>query len=196
MSRYSGKCDFCDTVEMYGADKLLDKYQVYASGNNLVPLKIESEKDLVVYYPYIVTMMGSDKKTGGYIHLSSIPYIDQEEQDRLQWKLDTLIRYYKRCKRKGLVFDKNNALEQITFFLDEPKEYEIELINRVAELGVHATTEDLHTPEHDRLRKDWYELMIEEGWYESWAYRWVYGWRRWADKFCPEPTIVQQELEL
>ena len=31
------------------------------------------------------------------------------------------------------------------------------------------------------MRKEWFELMVENGWDESIAYRWIFGWKRWLE---------------
>jgi len=178
----SGKCDFEDVVDIHSPEEILSKYKIYADKNSLVPLKIETIKELVVYYPYLVPMMSSSKEDGGKIHLSSKSYIDQEEEERLQSKLDELKRYYRKCKRKKTNFDANEAFKLIGIFADVPQKYEVELVNRVAELGNEATFEGVHTPAHERMRDKWYQLMIDNGWAEDQAYGWVYGWKRWFDR--------------
>lgn len=162
-------------------EEILEKYQVYAYGNDIVPLRMESKKDLVAYYPYLTTMVYSNKEEGGRIHLSDKSYIDIEEEERLNRKINDLKKYYKKCKRNKEEFDKNKALELICW-LEEPKPYHIELVNRVAEFGNKATIENIHDPFHDRMREEWYQLMLDNGWGEQRAYRWVYGWQRWSQR--------------
>ena len=174
----SGKCDFEDTCVMY--DNILDKYKIYAYGNEIIPLEMKSKKDLVAYYPYIVSLMVHDG-----IHLSKQSFIDSEEQENMQWRLDKLIKYYKKCKRKKIEFDKNEALKEICWInVDEPEPYEIELVDRVAEYGVNATIDNLHDSMHDMMRNEWYALMLDNGRDEDRAYRWVYGWQRWLSRMA------------
>lgn len=198
----SGKCDFEDTVSIYGVDNILNKYNVYASDNEIVPLKMESKKDLVAYYPYLVGLMTSDKETGGIIRLSKESYIDTEEKERFGWKLESLKRYWRSCKRNKVPFSKDEAAKKIVFFGDgKPEPHEQELIDRVAEHGEKATAEDLHDPWYDRMRGEWYQLMLDAGWGEDQAYRWVYGWKRWFDRIRNSADefgdgTIQQKLDL
>ncbi len=188
----SGKSDFQDWCEMHNTpEEILEKYKVYAYGNDIVPLRMESKKELVAYYPYLVTMMFSNKEDGGHIHLSQRSFIDIEEEERLDYKIKDLKKYYNKCKRKKEKFDKNKALERI-LFLGEPEPYEIELVNRVAELGDKATFENLHDSFHDRMRDEWYQLMLDNGWNKWTAYRWVYGWHRWALKMNEQKNIDKE----
>lgn len=180
----SGKADFEDVCTMHhSAEEILSKYEIYASINDIIPLKIQTEKDLVAYYPYLVAAMYSSKEDGGTIRLTSKSYIDIEEEEHLTWRLNDLIRYYKKCKRKKIPFDKNEALKKINLFSEDyPRQYEIDLVNRVAEFGTKATIENIHDPMHDRMRKEWFDLMVESGWNEDIAYRWIFGWSRWLNR--------------
>lgn len=179
-----GKCSFEDYVEFHseGIDHFITTTDVYLSGNGMVPLRIKSKKDLVCYYPYLISW--STHSDGcGKIMLLDRSYIDQEEEEHIGWELDSLKKYWRKCKRKKIPFDKNEALSRIVWPTDdEPQPYEIELVNRVAELGEAATGENIHDSMHDRMRKEWYDLMIESGWDEKRAYIWVYGWRRFLER--------------
>lgn len=176
----SGKSDFEDVCDIYGHETILSKYQICVGDHDIIPLKFETEKDLIAYYPYLVSMMFADKD-GGHIILSTEPYIDIEEHEHLNWKLEDVVRYYKRCKRRKEEFDKTKALELISSF-GSPQNYHVELVDRVAELGDKATIAGIHDPLHDKMRDKWYHLMLDYGWSEDISYRWVYGWRRYFDK--------------
>ena len=43
MGLYSGKCDLSDVIEIHGIDNML-KSKIFIK-NNIIPLKIETEKD-------------------------------------------------------------------------------------------------------------------------------------------------------
>lgn len=197
----SGKCGFEETVEMNGADEILEKYQVFIPRHELVPLNMRSKKDLVAYYTYGTSMIayGND---GGKIVLSSESYIDTEERERLGWYYETLMKYYRKCKKNKTKFDKDEALKQIVMF-PPAQDYQIELVNRVArqfeDPTMKASIKGIHDPMHDHMRQQWYDLMIEHGWEEDEAYRWVYGWKRWLDKIKAEKYgehTVQQLLDI
>jgi hypothetical protein len=192
----SGKSDFQDHVEMFdGADNLINNYRIYAHDNDVIPLKFEKPADLIAYYPYLVVIRCADKD-GGIIHLSSESFIDSEEKEQLQWRMDRAKAVYRRCKRKKIPFDREAAVKDICW-IDEPKPFEVEIIDRVERDGNKATIEDIHDPMHDRMRDMWYELMIDNGWDENKAYKWVYGWYRWLDRIQAEKygeNFVQQTI--
>mgnify|MGYP007122054073 CR=1 FL=1 len=174
----SGKCDFEDTCCIYGEQNIIDKYDVFVGDHTIIPLKIETPKDLVAYYPYLTTMI-SYNGARGTIYLTNRSYIDQEEEEWLSRRLKDLVGYYKKCKRKQEPFDKDKALEMVTLFPHNPEKYQTELVNRVVEEGEKATIHGLHDSMHERMRKEWCELMIECGWEDYQAKKWVYGWERY-----------------
>lgn len=189
----SGKCDFSDTVELYGADKILNNYKIYAAHNDVIPLKFEKPADLIAYYPYIVGMMYGDNKKGcGIIHLSERSYIDIEEEENMKWRLDTVKRIWRRCKRKKIPFDRAAAEKELCLFNEPMSGYKKEIIDRVEKLGDKATVEDIHDEWHDRMRKEWYELMVTNGWDEVVAYRWVFGWKRYLTRVVETMESVDE----
>lgn len=186
ISIFSGKADFCDSCSIQGADEIIKKYNVYAYDNDIIPLKIESEKDLVPYYPYIVGMMFSDKENGGSIYLSKESFVDSEEREHLMWRLKDLKRYWRKCKLNKVPFDRKEAEKMLCAWRGYIQDFEIELIDRVEKDGEKATLDDLHTPMHDRYRQELYDEMIKNGYSDNIAYRWCFGWRRWLDKLDKE----------
>lgn len=82
MSKYSGKCDFCDTIDMYGEDWILNKSKIYIHTNrkNKV-IKFDKPSDLIPFYPHIISSMASSKKTGSTIWLSQYPYPYEENKE-------------------------------------------------------------------------------------------------------------------
>ncbi len=188
---FSGKADFQDVCEMhYTPEEILSKFEIYARVGDIIPLKIETKKDLIAYYPYLTVAIYSSRNNTGTIKLSEKSYIDKEEEEQMTRKLETIKRYYKKCKRKKIPFDKNEALQKIAQFPeDEPGQYLIDLVNRVAELGTKATIEDIHDPMHDRMRKKWLDLMVEYGWDEHVAYRWIFGWRRYLEYYVKDRKV-------
>ena len=175
-SIFSGRCDLYDTIEIFGVEKILSKYKIYDQ-RHILPLEVKEQKDLIPYYPYLVAAMFSTKEDGGTIYLSSESYVDINEREHIQWDLDTLLRYWRKCKRKKELFDKEKALRSITLFFND--EYKMQLVDRVTEMGDKATIDDLHGRIHDGMRKDLFDEMIKNGWSEDKAGTWVYGWRRW-----------------
>lgn len=178
ISKYSNKCDLYDVLVDIREITDFSKVKIYAANNSIVPLRIDSQKDLMPYYPYIVAISISNSDGTQIIHLSEGSYVDIEEQERLTWDLDTLKRYYRRQKRRHEPFDSDEALKKICFFDSTPEYYKKELVNRVKELGEKATIEDIHIPFMDTMRQWLYEDMVAAGWNDDRAYEWCFGWRR------------------
>ena len=182
VGRISGKSDFEDFCEMHHTpEEVIKNYKVFVGNHTIVPLRMESKKDLVAYYPYCMSLMSKDEN-GGIVILQDKPFLDYEEQEHLSWKMDSVQKYWRKCKRKKVPFDRNKALSLIAFPYDDPRSDEIELVNRVSELGDKATTEDIHDRYHDNRRKEWLELMVDNGWDENVAYKWIFGWKRFLEK--------------
>lgn len=183
MSRYSGKCDVYDSLIDIREITDFSKLKVYAAGHELVPLRIDSIKELAPYFPYATSIMhgGSDGEL--IIHLSKESATDSKEQNFLEAVMNNVKRYYRKCKREKKDFDREKALKQIVWPIDDtPQQYEIEIVDRVALYGEKATVDGIHMPLHDHNRQALYEDMIELGWAEGQAYRWCFGWDRWLDR--------------
>lgn len=182
MSQFSGKCDLCDWFDGKQEEDLKN-YKIYAAGN-IVPLKIETIKDLVPYYPYIVACAGwSDGR--GVIRLSSSSFVDREEEEALTFALKSLLRYYRRCKRKHIEYDQNAAIEHcFGEFVTSPYKT---LAYRVREDGEKATIEGVHTYFSTYYRKKLFEEMLKVGYTPFEAAHWVYqnDWKA-ANKLIEE----------
>lgn len=77
MSKFSGKYDFADHVEMSGVNNVLQS-DIYIAGQRL---DLRSEKDLVPYYPHIIIMSYCDHNTHkSIVHLSEKSWVDIEEE--------------------------------------------------------------------------------------------------------------------
>ncbi len=171
MSKYSGKCDFADHVEVFGLENVLNNSDIYL-GWNIIPLKMTCEKDLVPYYPYLVIMStyGGGRRI---VRLSSISFVDEEEKEVLDWRLNSLLRYYNRCKRNHVPYVVEEALQSVWGDWYKP-EYAEELAERVRACGKKADTDGLHIPSHQYYRKQLYEEMVRQGYEEGQAWFWVY----------------------
>lgn len=79
MSRFSGKCDFCDNIHIHGLDHILN-CRVYV-GDSEEPLKLTCLADCVPYYPYVVSIASYDNVNKcGYIRLTEKSWVDIEEE--------------------------------------------------------------------------------------------------------------------
>lgn len=77
MSKFSGRCDFCDEIELVGLDKIL-KSKVYI-GDSDEPLKLTCLKDCIPYYPYVISMSYTQNGIGT-IRLTSKSWVDIEQR--------------------------------------------------------------------------------------------------------------------
>lgn len=76
MSKFSGKCDFYDAIEIFGLDKILGG-KVYV-GNSDTPLELTCLADCVPYYPYIISVASYGEDC--FIKLTSKSWLDIEEE--------------------------------------------------------------------------------------------------------------------
>ena len=173
MSKYSGKCDLYDSFYMKedsDIEETLKKTKIYAYDHELIPLDIKTEKDLVPYYPYLVCMSYTNKEGYMCYYLSIQSFVDIEEQERLTDSLNSMLRYYRKCKRKKEPFDIEEACDKIFF----PQECHEELAKRVQQFGEKAVIDGLHTRMHQVYRKELYEEMLRVGYTPLRAWHWVY----------------------
>lgn len=175
----SGKCDLQDFLSDITD---FSKIKIHACGHELIPLRIDSRKDVIPYYPYLVAIGNGDKDGNRIMHISSESFIDCEEKEWLTNDMNRIKKYYRKCKRNKLPFDDKEAKELIWGFLDGFPDYKQEIIDRVKEYGEKATIDGIHDRIHENMRKQLYDLMIKEGWEEPLAYRWVYGWSRYLKR--------------
>lgn len=178
ISYLTGKCDCYDTLVMIHKVTDFSNVRIYAANNGLIPLRIDSQKDLMPYYPYLITSMSSSKEDGIDAHLSERSYIDIEEEDRLKWRLNQLKKYYRRCKRNHEPFDDKEAIKKICVWNNGEENYETELVKRVKYAGERATYDGLHIPMFDASRKRLFEDMVDAGYNGLRAWTWCFGWRR------------------
>lgn len=86
MSRFSGKCDFADTISIYGIDFIIKNCKIF---QNKKELKL-NKHSIIKYFPYLVSSMGMNKDSGGTIYLTSESYIDSQNKERIKWYLEDL----------------------------------------------------------------------------------------------------------
>lgn len=134
---------------------------------------INNQKDLCRYYPHLVHMMHCSNGES-VVHLSSISFIDREEEEMISWIKRDLVKYYNKCKRNKIHYDPDEALEKVIW--GKVTEYERILAQRVGEKGEKASIVGLHRSIHDYYRERWFEEMIRQGYTENEADYWIYGW--------------------
>ena len=158
MSKFSGKCDFADHVSMVGVEKTL-RSTIYV-GDNIVPLKFESEKDLIPYYPYIIGSAGYENGVGT-IHLTDESFVDTQEREFLESEFSYAKREYLRCKRKKIPFKYKGGWCKAVW-------------DRVAEHGTKATVDGLTIDSAEYYRQKLYEEMVAHGWEKVRAHYWCF----------------------
>lgn len=166
MSRWSGKYDFADSIEMHGGIEYLKNSKVYIYEEQPDDtykdklLHFEKESDVVPYYAHIIGCAFHDNVENKHvIHLSSKSYPDSHEEEMLGYHLKTLIRYYNYCKRKKIEFNVNDALKKFSeWTLQYDGDTIKELALRVKEKGKKASIEGLTLEFSERYR----ELLREE----------------------------------
>lgn len=170
MSKFSGKCDFYDYIEIFGLESILSS-NIYL-GDNIVPLRIDTRKDCIPYYAHLISF-----SFGNTIILTPESFIDMEEKKHLQWLLKEAIKYYNKCKRSHISFNKEEALKKICFFT--PQNFHKEIIERVAVKGTKADITDIHDDTHTYYRNLLYEELIKAGYSNTVAYYWL--WHKYPD---------------
>ena len=177
MSRFSGKCDLYDTVEMIycktdeEVQNFIDNAEFYIYENNRRHrLRITSRKELALYYPFLLsTDVHSDNKH--IIVLANDSFIDIDEKERLECVFNRYLKQYIKCKRDKVEFNPDDCYKD---FYSSPQKYEIEIAQRIAKDGRRADIVDIHTYMHEYYRSSWYDELVNLGWSENEAYRWVY----------------------
>lgn len=125
MSRFSGKCDFADTVSIYGIDFIIKNCKIF---QNKKELKL-NKHSIIKYFPYLVSSMGMSKDSGGTINLTSESYVDSQNKEIIKWYLEDL----QKIKEGEEPFFKNSLELRIIKSIDEDSslssERKEELIN-------------------------------------------------------------------
>ena len=176
MGRMCGKCDFEDTIEIHNIDNIL-KSNVYI-GWNIIPLKFESEKDLIPYYPYLVATSATTNGIGE-VRLSTESYVDRSERESLELYTKECQRYVNKCKRKKEFCDIGHFNKENNYGYNEVYE---EIISRLMMVGFEKdfkfTLDGIYLPMAERYRKELYDEMVKNGWDENRAKLWCFGWRK------------------
>lgn len=180
MSMFSGKCDFYDSFVMIGSDgehgkvrENLKKLKLYIYGNDNRCHRVMSEtiKDIAKYYPYLTLIRTWDKDNGDFIILSSDSFIDQEEQEHLDWYIDDVMKYWRKCKRNKVPFVVDECVEKLHWMDNDIIR---SVAERVAESGKDAEFDDIHLSMQEYYRQRWFEEMVKVGYTEREAYDWCF----------------------
>ena len=197
MSCFCGKCDLWDSVQIHGEDYFLNDCKIYI-GRNIVPLKIESVKDLLPYAAYLVATACHSKEKGGVVRITTESYVDREEREILTWHFDDLKKIHRRCRRLKIPFNKEEALKECKWWVRDNEENFDLMFAAIEKDGQRAELpEDCHTYMGEYYRKELYDAMIEAGWREFETLEWVYGfnrgWKMWRERHAETTRIDGDE---
>ena len=180
MSVFSGKCDFYDGFVMIRCDgdekKVEEKIKtlkLYVHGKDGRDHRVKSEtiKDIAKYYPYLETVMCGSKDGGMTVILSSDSFIDLEEKEMRQYKIDDVFKYWRKCKREKKQFNKEEYMDS-TWYSNKA---DLGIIfDRVAKDGNKAEFDDIHFPMWEHSRRRWFEELVRLGYTELEAYNWCF----------------------
>ena len=152
-------------------------FYVWVKGRRM-KLDIHTVKDLVPYYPFLISMSCWNNTDGGHgtVVFSSESFVDQEEREWISWHLRDALAEYKRCKRKKILFDPKAYLEKNVWWT--PANYDEEIVNRVAKDGLKANIDGLYSNTKDKWERiPLAQEMKRYGYDDLFIETWVFGWR-------------------
>lgn len=175
MSKFSGKCDMYDHIfmsceneqeafekfkgtKLYKWKPIEDRIEIEDISDlseNWQRIEYNSIKDLVPYYPYVISMCCCHKgdSNNSMVVLSSESFVDTEEREMISLYLKDMLRYYNKCKRKKIEFNKEEVLEKVCNF-HHNEDLVKELIDRVAENGKKADIDGLKLKSKEFYREE------------------------------------------
>lgn len=161
MSKYSGKCDVYDSlveIHKYTDDELKNNVKIY-KGDEL--LNISCKKDLIPYYPYIITCALHDNNgRNAIIHITTKSYVDIEEEQYLNMQLEVALKEYRKSKRKKALFNKEETLSKMCIYRDIDDSCK-QIVDRVDKYGNKANIDGIHANFFKYYRENMIECMIE-----------------------------------
>ena len=193
MSRFSGKCDFYDgfvAIRCDGEENKIDKelknLKLYVRGKDGRDHLVKSDtlKDIVKYYPYLEAIAVSSKDSCTII-ISADSFIDTEERERLDYRIQDVLKYWRKCKRNKIPFTKEEFYRNTWWKNDSVMD---EICKRVVEDGDKAEFNNLHDSIHEYYRREWFNELVRVGYTELEAYNWVF--KGLFDK----PEVIEKRL--
>jgi hypothetical protein len=183
MSRWSGKCDFCDDcVMIHNPQEIIEKSKIYLGDARVM---IKEEKDLIPYYTHLIASASYNKEKGNVIHLSRDSFINSEEREHLSWKIQDIISTFRKAKKEkidvtldyvksqkyywgngedfiwsALIDKMKNNMDLIKVHL--PKDYR-KCSYFIAEWLIPNYFYDIHDSMHNRYREEFIKFAHENG---------------------------------
>ena len=99
MSQYSGKCDLCDWLEIYGGfeNAIKRPLHIRVGYDSDEYLHFEKESDLMPYYPYVISFASSCQDGECNIVLMEESWVDHEEKEFAKYGLKSpMFDYYRK----------------------------------------------------------------------------------------------------
>ena len=176
MSKYCGKYDLYDHFFMSGepvGEQLL-KSNIYYGKNN-ERLKIETERELALYFPYIPGSIACSHGENQSIWIGGVDYIRRREKEIIDLYVRDAKRERNLCRRKKKEYIPEEVYEKrFGWCRDRDKEQIMEIIRRVGE-GGRQKFDDIRLPSRDHDRNEWYEDLVEKYDYDpEFARKWVW----------------------
>lgn len=178
MSKWTGKCDFCDSCEMiHNPQEIIEKSKIYLGDSRVM---IKEERDLIPYYTHLISSACYNKEKGNVIYLSEESFIDSEEKDCLAWKIRDVILGFRKAKKEKTEFTLDYLKKQRFWWNDSNVTVWKALIDRVKNntdiiknhlpkdyRDNHFITEwlipnyfnDIHDSMHNRYRIEFVEFL-------------------------------------
>lgn len=194
MSKFSGKCDFYDSISIAcdGDATKIDEYlantDIYVYGKDSRKHKVEcrNEMEIAKYYPYLTSIGCFDNTSNKrFVVLSSCPFIDTEEKERIDLHVNDAYRYWNKCKRNKKPFVIDEYLETVW---SSYKEIDKQIAERIAKDGKKAKFDGIHFPMHEYYRKQWFEELVRLGYSEFKAFSWCFN------EFFPSDEVIEKRL--
>lgn len=160
MSKFSGKCDLYDHIEIVNDENRILHTVYYVGNSNDTPIEVHELKDLIPYYPYVISMAGYSEERS-VVRLTSKSYVDYEEEDILNFYLKQVKKYERKCKKKHIPFEVEDAVKVLgsICFGDTIRI----LAERVKNEEKNATIEGIHLASHEFYRKELVKEMEKNG---------------------------------
>lgn len=176
-----GKCDFRDHLCMLDADgsdeqieAFLEKTIVYVWGSDGVPtgpLKMTNLKEAIPYMFHLISV-GVLSEGNKMVVLTSEPFYDSEEKERLEGIYDRILKYLKKCKRKKQSSSFKEASECLLCFPNGTVKDNWEtrcgfiMYERLKEdlkMDFKSASKGLHDFFHTEVRKKLLDFAYQEG---------------------------------
>lgn len=183
ISKWSGKCDFCDDCEMiHNPQEIIEKSKIYLGDARVM---IKEEKDLIPYYTHLIASACYNKESGNVIHLSRDSFINSEEREFLARRIRDIISVFRKAKKENVEVTLDYLKKQRFWFNDSniaiwyalideiksnkdlikvhlPKDYR-ECNYFISEWLVPNYFIDIHDSMHNRFREEFVKFAQENG---------------------------------